>query len=149
MSDHEEPLDNEDVEDEPVDGDEEDQWITDILEDPSKKLLLIEKLGLGAGKSPHGQREPRENPTLSGKSTGSTPGVRADAPSAGLTQVLRPSEWLARVESLPGPSGSQRTSDASEEDPIHLLSDSEALELVEFDPSVTPENSWKPPTHMA
>ena len=51
MSDHEEPLDKEDVEDEPVDGDEEDQWITDILEDPSKKLLLIEKLGLGAGKS--------------------------------------------------------------------------------------------------
>ena len=52
------------------------------------------------------------------------------------------------MESLPSTSGSQHIADASEEDHIHLLSDSEALELVEFDLSVTPENSWKPPAHM-
>ena len=80
---------------------------------------------------------------------GSIPGARADAPPAGFTQVILPSEWLARLESLLSSSGSQRTADASEEDLIHLLFDSEALEMVECDLSVTPENSWKPPTHMA
>ena len=106
----------------------------------------------GVGEEEEGdERDPGTNPTLSGKSTGSIPGAtdgRAGAPPTGFTQVLLPSEWLAHLGSLPSTSGSQHIADASEEDPIHLLSDSEALELVEFDPSVTPENSWKPPAHM-
>ena len=125
------------------------EWIDNILASPTKKLLLIEKLGLGTGKD--SPTVTGADPTLSGKSTGPTPSVsaiRANAPRAGLTQVLLPSEWLSRLGSQPSSSGSQDAVDVTE-DPIDLLTEAEALELVEFDPSVTPENSWKPPEHMA
>ena len=32
--------------------------------------------------------------------------------------------------------------------PIHLLDEAEALELVEFDPSVEPKDTWNPPLSM-
>ena len=35
--------------------------------------------------------------------------------------------------------------DDQESDVVTLLDEAEALELVEFDPAVTPKNSWKPP----
>ena len=38
--------------------------------------------------------------------------------------------------------------DEKDEDRIDLLDDSEALELIEFDPSVDSEDSWKPPRVM-
>ena len=34
------------------------------------------------------------------------------------------------------------------EDTINLLDESEALEMVEFDPSVSPKDSWEPPRSM-
>lgn len=51
----------------------------------------------------------------------------------------------------PGPSGSKPTSEADghtdddPEDVVEMLDPSEALELVEFDPSVDPKDAWKPP----
>ena len=39
-------------------------------------------------------------------------------------------------------------SEEQEEDAISLLGEAEAIELVEFDPSVDPKDSWKPPKAM-
>ena len=49
---------------------------------------------------------------------------------------------------IPGPSGLVSKPDKhseTDEDVIKLLDESEALELVEFDPSVSPKDSWEPP----
>ena len=35
-----------------------------------------------------------------------------------------------------------------DEDSIHLLDEAEALELVEFDPSIQPYDTWNPPPAM-
>ena len=52
----------------------------------------------------------------------------------------------------PGTSSSlcrKRPQDAQDdEDSIHLLDEAEALELVEFDPSVEPKDTWNPPSSM-
>ena len=40
-------------------------------------------------------------------------------------------------------------SNSEDEDKLDLLSDAEALELVEFDPAVEPEDAWEPPKSMA
>lgn len=55
----------------------------------------------------------------------------------------------------PGPSGlvAKNTqpdkTQLGEDDVINLLDESEALELVEFDPSVNPKDSWEPPKPIA
>jgi len=46
----------------------------------------------------------------------------------------------------PGPSTKRPRLEEDEEDTISLLDDSEALELIEFDPQVKPTGSWDPPT---
>ena len=63
-------------------------------------------------------------------------------------------------EDLPGPSGQstrreatgtsgrKRPADDGDEDAINLLDEAEALELIEFDPSVEPKDSWEPPNSM-
>ena len=51
----------------------------------------------------------------------------------------------------PGPSGSGGGSGEKSydvEDAIDLLDESEALEMVEFDPSISPKDSWEPPKSM-
>ena len=53
---------------------------------------------------------------------------------------------------IPGPSSSRKRTqeltqvDEEDEDSVLLLDDSEALELIEFDPSVEPKDTWSPPT---
>ena len=39
--------------------------------------------------------------------------------------------------------------DPNEEDSVQLLDEAEALELVEFDPSIDPKDTWEPPSAMA
>ena len=55
-------------------------------------------------------------------------------------------------DETPGTSSSlhrNRSQDAQDdEDSIHLLDEAEALELVEFDPSVEPKDTWNPPSSM-
>ena len=51
----------------------------------------------------------------------------------------------------PGPSGSGGGSGEKShhvEDAIDLLDESKAFEMVEFDPSVSPKDSWEPPKSM-
>ena len=52
---------------------------------------------------------------------------------------------------MPGGSNGQGPSSKAgeDEDIIDLLEESEALEMVEFDPSVSPKDSWEPPKAMA
>jgi hypothetical protein len=48
------------------------------------------------------------------------------------------------------PHGSRkRRRHESEEDCVELLDDAEALEFVEFDPSMDPKDSWQPPQPLA
>ena len=44
----------------------------------------------------------------------------------------------------PEPGGLVSELDKSDEDVVNLLDESEALELVEFDPSLSPKDSWEP-----
>jgi len=91
--------------------------------------------------------------------------VPADAIS-GLPRVSRAglsTPILARGNDLPGPSGlsTERPSMSGssnlkrsletqgDEDMVDLLDESEALEMIEFDPSVEPLDTWQPPTSIS
>ena len=54
----------------------------------------------------------------------------------------------ATSESRRSPKGKKRLREDTEEDTIELLDQSEALELVEFDPTVDPNDSWVQPKVM-
>jgi len=45
--------------------------------------------------------------------------------------------------------GMQQLVSPANEDLVELLSDSEAQEFADFDPSVEPQNTWDPPASMA
>ena len=63
-------------------------------------------------------------------------------PRCGYRTVGRP----CRGGNGPGPSKRPRFQE--EEDVVDLLEESEALELVELDPEMTPQDSWEPPSSM-
>jgi len=44
--------------------------------------------------------------------------------------------------------GGKRPREEPDEDVVDLLDESEALELIEFDPSVDPKDTWKAPQVM-
>lgn len=59
------------------------------------------------------------------------------------------SDSLATDQDTPrSPKGKKRMRDDQEDDYVDLLSNAEALELVEFDPAVDPKDSWVPPKLM-
>lgn len=64
----------------------------------------------------------------------------------------QPSTSAAAMEDSEEPGGSSpkrpRLSLEEDEDVVDLLEESEALELIEFDPKVEPEGSWEPPQAM-
>ena len=128
----------------------------------------------GGGEDPPGRKnEPSGNLTLSGKSAGPPqwpmppywwppyPGYPGMAPTTDDGSPFPPflPQWAhvqraktARTRNeddgdVPGTSGLASTPGGSgkdDEDVINLLDESEALELVEFDPSVNPKDSWEP-----
>ena len=53
------------------------------------------------------------------------------------------------LEKRARPADIDSEAEEDEDDVIRLLDDSEALELVEFDPKVDPTDSWDPPHSMA
>ena len=65
----------------------------------------------------------------------------------------QPHPLFQQRESTPVPSTStptlvEHSDDQNEEDRLELLSEAEALEFVEFNPSVEPEDAWQPPKQM-
>ena len=59
------------------------------------------------------------------------------------------SDSLATDQDTPrSPKGKKRMRDDQEDDYVDLLSNAEALGLVEFDPAVDPKDSWVPPKIM-
>ena len=65
----------------------------------------------------------------------------------------QPHPLLKQRESATAPSTStptlaEHSDDQNEEDRLELLSEAEALEFVEFNPSVEPEDTWQPPKQM-
>ena len=87
------------------------------------------------------------------------------APFAGCQQTAGATDCPQRLDTRvrgrvvndgAGPSGlhnqdklSQQAEDESDDNVVGLLDESEALELIEFDPSVNPKDSWKPPSAMS
>ena len=163
----------------------------DLLSDPAKKSLILQKLGLDdlANKdliNSEGTEdcvnqpamEALANLTPSGKSVGASwpqvpvpfwmapffP-VNPPAPGSGCGYSpmfahlgfyppgpgIQPDNRAGRESEEPGPSisGARSTEKSHDvEDAIYLLDESEALEMVEFDPSVSPKDSWEPPRSM-
>lgn len=177
--------------DEEIGGqDDQAQQIDRLLQDPSTKAMLLERL---VGKqTPRGTTAFPNPPCLTPSGTNetgdtsraSTANPMANAwpppcppwwfqippyfpfPPAPVQPLAPPHAGTALSSSLPSCSGSSNPGagrpgssrkrhlsyDASsssqgseEEDAVTLLSDSEALELVEFDPAVQPEDSWEAP----
>ena len=114
----------------------QDSEVDDILKDPTKRLEILRKLGLPADASVL---------TPSGKATGRggplPPPIWYPFPMfvpwnpAPSPHVVGPSEQpiLAPIDDPP-----------VEEDVVDLLDDNEALELVEYDPSVSTPTTWTP-----
>lgn len=191
------------------------QWIEGILQDPTKKAFLLQKLGLedppssrqgakppdkgktpadiSGGKKGSDSTGPHLPQTLSGTFMGFGPGGVAFAPSftstrpevggAALAQFPptqyspvpwgygwgcpMPFPWLSGqgpsgVSREDGPSrtreygsnqeeghGQKRPLEEEGEDVVDLLDETEALELVEFDPKVNPKDTWEPPQAIA
>ena len=147
-----------------------------ILNDPRRKAALLQRMGLDEPSDPGRRDSYQSHLTPSGKSTGGwsyPPGPLwpfPPMPYAGYPVHLEmgwPGNYRGRSpgvssassaptpEDAPGPSTStaftrKRTCSArEEEDTIDMLDDAEALELIEFDASVEPRDSWDPPSSMA
>ena len=163
--------------------------IDELLRDPKKKELLLEKLGLGeaSGSGVQGTTTPTSNGgsgkgggpdanssqhlTPSGTTAGAWPpppyagwwfpyGAHGPIPAQAPEQGRAPIGWPYSVfpgpcnSSDPGPSRTSKRprteepddndTDDQESDVVTLLDEAEALELVEFDPAVTPKNSGSP-----
>ena len=72
--------------------------------------------------------------------------------SSGSLPSTSGAESETSIEAPPSPRGRKRHRQETEEedgDTIQLLGEAEALELVEFDPSVSPKDSWDPPKAMS
>ena len=117
----------------------QDSEVDDILKDPTKRLEILRKLGLPADPSVL---------TPSGKATGGggplPPPMWYPFPMfapwnpAPSPHVVGPSE-----QPIPAP-----IDDPPVEDVVDLLDDNEALELVEYDPSVSAPTTWTPSEAM-
>ena len=125
----------------------------------------------GSGKGGGPDANSSQHLTPSGTTAGAWPpppyaswwfphGVHGPIPAHAPEQGRAPIGWPYSVFPGAGPCdpGPSRTSkrprteepddndtDDQESDVVTLLDEAEALELVEFDPAVTPKNSWKPP----
>ena len=136
-----------------------------ILKDPRAKAALLKKMGLEDQED--GRNRLNQPPTPSGTSAGGWPSyppvpywpnlyppfpmgpaAGQHVPTYGDGRGAR-GRWagmettLDENEEESGPS--TRVSDGEDEDAIDLLSESEALQLVEFDPKVKPADTWDPP----
>ena len=148
-----------------------DEVMEAILRDPRRKATLLQRMGLA---EPERQSGSRSHLTPSGKAIGGWGYLPAPfwpfppAPywfpggacycgqphgTARRSAALRipspaPTTW-SETDEAPCSSASVKRSREEDEDSIHLLDESEALELVEFDPSVEPKDSWEPPKAIA
>ena len=155
----------------------QDETIEKLLADPAAKSKLLEKLDLENLVSRNKETNPPEPssesirwplpgqyPTLSGRSMGIGqwpppspyppfwwPPMPFSVPPMSADTVRETSASSSTSTSVPGGSDGQGPSSKAgeDEDVIDLLEESEALEMVEFDPSVSPKDSWEPPKAMA
>lgn len=173
------------------------QFLEDLLQNPTERERLARRLGVRATGNSHvtlsgtGGGFPIPS-TLSGKDGGGSAGSvggqppprggppfwwppvpHAPAPYGSFSPpgdsstTPWPFPWfgpypsqnlpLHKQASAPAASGSETPASCSsvspseeqdEEDRVDLLSESEALELVEFNPEVEPEDAWTPPSQM-
>ena len=128
----------------------------EILRDPTKKALLLQKMGFpnpwiqpplltpsgmsvgdgAAGLTPSG--------TTGGSGMGTPPWMHMPF----FPPFLAPWAVPPGMTPLCSNNATQAESSRLEEDVVELLSDSEAREFEDFDPSVEPEGTWEPSTAM-
>lgn len=138
-----------------------------ILQDPQTKAFLLKKMGLE--EQEYERQDQRSAPSQASGTNPSGwppypppfwPGLFPPFPIGTAASKQPMPTWMGgrgaqgQWEDGPGPSSSASESGSSakrsreeemEEDVIDLLEDSEALELVEFDPRVKPTDTWEPP----
>ena len=151
-------------------------FLDGILRDPRKKEWALKMMGLADdSRTPSGKNgNGNTHPTLSGTDTGGRgeTGLQPSWPPMSMapfwwpprgTWPPAPASTSSAGNSEPSTSsqdpsvnrGKKRTRSQPEDDgeddsdSVVLLDDTEALELVEFDPSVDPEGSWKPPKALS
>lgn len=135
--------------------------VSDMLGDEATRSLLIEKLKESGhvGKDIAPTSRPIQNPNSGGPWPTFPPQYTfAPFPASSFWGPVPPSPWgmtPSNPQTFPGSAwmsgqpGSSCTQDQevegddNEEDVIHLLDDAEALELVQYDPSVQDETAWE------
>jgi len=150
-----------------------------ILGDPRKKAALLLRIGLDEQQTREPATEGEKadvdrHLTTSGKSTGGWsyppapfwpyPFPQMPFPGySGYPDLGYQRQFWQEASDLPGPSGlsTERPSTSGsrnlkrpietqgDEDVVDLLDESEALEMIEFDPSVEPSDTWQPPASIS
>ena len=136
-----------------------------LLKDPMAKAALLKKMGLDGPEK--GEESQRPTPSIA---SGTSSGVWPSYPPPFWSGLYPPfpigrqpvptwtdgrgaqGRWVGMTpeesdadSSDAGPSAKRPRIQEEEEDMIDLLDESEALEMVEFDPKVKPADTWEPP----
>lgn len=165
---------DDDAREDPPEGDlndNENALLEELMNDPDKRRNVLRRMGVEApepDRTLSGKQDGQQqrHPTLSGKSMGAwhtpppwwygppffpfhPPAGFPPPPAGGATEQQAPLDQSRAGPSRKRPAPSEELPEAADEeedlDSVGLLSEAEALEMVEFDPSVDPEDSWEAP----